>query len=74
MDYKATEDDRGNNVLKKVTGSLHHLTITYEPEICFEGHLSYKTLPMTGSTGEVMAQYVYDALQEFDSLEALEQY
>ena len=26
---------------------------------------------MTGSTGEVMAQYVYDALQEFDSLESI---
>ena len=26
---------------------------------------------MTGSTGEVMAQHVYDALEEFDSLESI---
>ena len=26
---------------------------------------------MTGSTGEVMAQHVYDALEEFESLESI---
>ena len=26
---------------------------------------------MTGSTGEVMAQHIYDTLEEFDSLESI---
>ena len=71
LDCKATEDDIRNNILKKVTGSQHHLTITYEPGICSRGYLSHKTLPMTGSTAEVMAQHAFDALEEFDSLESI---
>ena len=71
LDYKATEDDIGNNIKKKVTGSQHHLIITYEPGICSGEYLSHKTLPMTGSTGEIMTQHVYDALEEFDSLESI---
>ena len=52
LDREATEDDIGNNILKKVTGSQHNPTITYEPGICSGEYLSHKTLPMTG---EVMA-------------------
>ena len=33
--------------------------------------LSHKPLPMTGSSGEVMAQHVYDALEKFDGLESI---
>ena len=47
---------------KKVTGFHHDLTITYEPIICSGEYLSHKTILMTGSTGDVMAQHVYDAL------------
>ena len=71
LDYKATEDDIANNILKKVTGSLHNLTITHEPRICSRDYLSHKTPPMTGSTGKVMAQHVHDAQEEFDSLESI---
>ena len=57
--------------MKKVTGSQHHLTITYEPGICSGEYLSHKTHPLTGFTGEIMAQHVYDAQEEFDSLEII---
>ena len=57
--------------LKKVTGPQHHLTITYEPGLCSGEYLSHKMLSLTGSTGEVMAEHVYDALEEFDSLEII---
>ena len=33
--------------------------------------LSHKPLPMTGSSGEVMARHVYDALEKFDGLESI---
>ena len=56
------------------TVTSQYLTITHEPGICSGEYLSHKTLPMTSSTGEVMAQHVYDALEEFDSLDTLEQY
>jgi len=71
FDYKATEDEYGNMILKKVTGPQHHLTLTYEPGNSSGEYLTRKTLPMVGSTGEVMAQHVYDALEEFDSLESI---
>ena len=47
LDYKATEDDIGNNIKKKVAGSQHHLIITYESGICSGEYLSHKTLSMT---------------------------
>ena len=71
LDDKATKDDIGNNIFKKVTDSQHHLTITYEPRICPGEYFSHKTLPMTGSAGKVMAQHVYDALEEFDSSKSI---
>ena len=70
-DYKSTKDDIRNTIKKKVTGSQHHLTITYEPGICSGEYLNHKTIPMTGSSGEIMAQHVYDALEEFDSSESI---
>ena len=70
LNYKTTEDDSRNNIFKKVTGSQHHLTVRYESGICSGEYLSHKPLPMTGSTGEVMAQHVDDALEEFDGLES----
>ena len=70
-EYKAMEDDIGNNIKKKVIGSQHHLTITYELGICSGEYLSHKTLPMTGCTGEVIAQHVYNALEELDNLESV---
>ena len=57
--------------LQKVTGPQHHLSITYEPELCSGKYLSHKMFSLTGSTGEVLAQHVYDALEEFDSLEII---
>ena len=70
LNYKTTEDDSRNNIFKKVTGSQHHFTVRYESGICSGEYLSHKPLPMTGSTGEVMAQHVDDALEEFDGLES----
>ena len=65
------EDDIGNNLFEKLSGPQHHLTITYEPGISSGEYLSHKTLVMTSCPGEVMAQHVYNALEDFDSLESV---
>ena len=74
LDYKATEDDIGNNIKKKVTGSQHQLTITYEPGTCSGEYLSHKTLPMNGSSGELWLSMSTMHWRNSTVCKALEQY
>ena len=62
----------GNNNLKKISCSEHHLTITNEPGIISGMYLDHVTLPQDGNTALTMAEKVFVVINDYESVDHLQ--
>ena len=58
-------------ILKKTFAAEHHLAFTKEDRILPGSYLAYREIPLVGATGKLLAEEIYNVLEEFNSTNSL---
>ena len=69
--YTAVHASDGSMILKQSFDAEHHLTFTKETGTALEIYLTHKVIPMTGATGELLAEEAYNVLEEHGSVTSI---
>lgn len=72
LTHKEMQLSNGEPIIKKCVEAEHHLTFTSEDGKSPGIYLTHRTVPISGATGEVLAQEAFAVLQEYNSLESIQ--
>ena len=69
--YTTVHASDGSMLLKQSFDAEHHLTFMEETETASGIYLTHKVIPMTGATGELLAEKAYNVLEEHGSVTSI---
>jgi hypothetical protein len=72
LTHKEMQLSNDEPIIKKCVEAEHHLAFTSEDGKSPGIYLTHRTVPISGATGEVLAQEAFAVLQEYNSLESIQ--